>query len=110
MVTLTDVEVSPDHAHAKVFFTSLGDRRGRGTRHCAGLQRAAGFLRSELGAAHQAFASRRSCTSSTTSRWSAACACRQLIDEAVASDAARHGRHSAAGRADPPRLTGADAR
>jgi ribosome-binding factor A len=39
MVTFTGVEVSPDLAHAKVFFTSL-----------AGLGRAAGFLRSMLGA------------------------------------------------------------
>ncbi len=48
LVTLTGVEVSPDYAHAKVFYTSLAevDRRrdiDRGLRH------AAGFLRRELG-------------------------------------------------------------
>lgn len=47
LVTLTDVEVTPDYAHAKVFFTLLG-----GEEHSApvmaGLQHAAGFLRSQL--------------------------------------------------------------
>ena len=47
MVTLTGVEVSRDQSHAKVFFTVLGAEsavRDAGE----GLQRAAGFLRSEL--------------------------------------------------------------
>jgi len=48
MITLTDVEVSPDLAHAKVFFTTLGDAEAL-ARTEAGLKRAAGFLRSELG-------------------------------------------------------------
>ena len=48
MITLTDVEVSPDLTHAKVFFTTLGDASGL-ARTEAGLARAAGFLRSELG-------------------------------------------------------------
>ena len=40
MVTLTDVEVSPDFAHAKVFFTQLGDEVAR--KACeTGLRRAA---------------------------------------------------------------------
>lgn len=48
MITITDVEVSPDLAHAKVYFTSLGtDEALADTR--AGLRRAAGFLRSALG-------------------------------------------------------------
>ena len=46
MVTLTAVDVSPDLSHAKVFFTTLTPE------HIAeaseGLQRAAGFLRSQL--------------------------------------------------------------
>lgn len=47
MVTLTDVEVARDNAHAKVFFTSLGsDAQVESCRH--GLQSAAGFLRSQL--------------------------------------------------------------
>ena len=49
MVTFTGVEVTPDFAHAKVFFTSLGDAEGRAAT-LAGLERAAGFLRSMLGA------------------------------------------------------------
>jgi ribosome-binding factor A len=48
MVTLTGVELSPDLAHAKVFFTSLADAQ-REEAH-AGLNRAAGFLRAMLGA------------------------------------------------------------
>ena len=48
MVTLTDVEVTNDYAHAKVFFTTLGtgDQIAAAT---AGLNHAAGFLRHELG-------------------------------------------------------------
>ena len=47
MVTLTDVEVARDNAHAKVFFTSLGnDAQLESCQH--GLQSAAGFLRSLL--------------------------------------------------------------
>ena len=48
MITLTGVEVSPDLAHAKVFFTMLGDSEALALTE-AGLKRAAGFLRSELG-------------------------------------------------------------
>ena len=46
MVTLTSVDVSPDFSHAKVLYTCLdaahAEEAGRG------LQRAAGFLRSQL--------------------------------------------------------------
>jgi ribosome-binding factor A len=48
MVTLTDVEVSADYAHAKVFFTTLGDD-DQIAAATAGLNHAAGFLRHELG-------------------------------------------------------------
>lgn len=48
MITLTGVEVSPDLTHAKVFFTTLADSAQR-DETLAGLRRAAGFLRSELG-------------------------------------------------------------
>jgi len=49
MITLTGVEVSPDLAHAKVFFTMLGESDAlTQTEH--GLKHAAGFLRSLLGA------------------------------------------------------------
>ena len=46
LVTLTSVDVSPDLSHAKVFFTLLDkERQGETTK---ALQRAAGFLRSQL--------------------------------------------------------------
>jgi ribosome-binding factor A len=48
MITITDVEMSPDLAHAKVFFTTLGDAEAR-ARTEQGLRRASGFLRSTLG-------------------------------------------------------------
>ena len=47
MVTVTGVEVTQDYAHAKVFFTLLGDH-ARADESASGLQRAAGFLRSQL--------------------------------------------------------------
>jgi ribosome-binding factor A len=47
MITLTDVEVSHDQSHAKVFFTVLGDAE-RIAAAAEGLKHAAGFLRSEL--------------------------------------------------------------
>ena len=46
MVTLTSVDVAPDLSHAKVFFTIL-DKSKQDTTTKA-LQRAAGFLRSQL--------------------------------------------------------------
>src|SRR2546422_3874626 len=47
MITLTGVEVSPDLAHAKVFFTTLADAESLTTIE-AGLDRAAGVLRAPL--------------------------------------------------------------
>ena len=47
MVTLTGVELSRDQSHAKVFFTTLGPEAVVEAA-AEGLQRAAGFLRSEL--------------------------------------------------------------
>jgi ribosome-binding factor A len=49
MITLTGVEVSPDFAHAKVFFTSLAEAAQRDEVR-TGLKRASGFLRTMLGA------------------------------------------------------------
>ncbi len=49
MITLTDVQVSPDLAHARVYFTTLEEGEAR-RQTLQGLRRAAGFLRSELGA------------------------------------------------------------
>lgn len=48
LVTITDIEVTPDYAHAKVFYTSLAEAE-RGKDIARGLAHAAGFLRRELG-------------------------------------------------------------
>jgi len=47
MITLTDVEMTPDNAHAKVFFTVLG-QQSRIDEAASGLQHASGYLRSQL--------------------------------------------------------------
>lgn len=47
MITITDVEMTPDNAHAKVFFTVLG-QQPRIDEAAEGLQHAAGYLRSQL--------------------------------------------------------------
>ena len=47
-ITLTDVEVTADYAHAKVFFTSMNGSEGL-DEVLLGLRRASGFLRRELG-------------------------------------------------------------
>ena len=47
MITITDVEVTPDHKLAKVFFTVLGDE-SRIEETTRALGHAAGFLRSRL--------------------------------------------------------------
>ena len=47
-ITLTDVEVSSDFAHAKVYFTSMDGAEGL-ENVLAGLRNASGFLRRELG-------------------------------------------------------------
>jgi ribosome-binding factor A len=87
MVTFTGVEVSPDFAHAKVFFTSLAGPEEREDT-LAGLRRAAGFLRSMLGTKLQIhntpelrFVYDESVESGIRLT--------HLIDEAVASDVAR---------------------
>ena len=49
MITLTAVEVSPDLGHAKIFFTTLADGPEAVRASEAGLRRASGFLRRELG-------------------------------------------------------------
>ncbi|MDR1424060.1 MAG: 30S ribosome-binding factor RbfA [Azoarcus sp.] len=47
-ISLTDIELTPDYAHAKVFFTALqGAEAVPGI--LEGLQRAGGFLRRKLG-------------------------------------------------------------
>jgi len=48
MVTITDVEVSPDLYHAKVWYSVMGDDAAR-KNAAEGLRAAAGFLRGEIG-------------------------------------------------------------
>ena len=48
MVTITDVEVSSDYSHAKVFYTSLADSSAN-QQIDEGLTRLSGHLRKELG-------------------------------------------------------------
>ena len=47
MISLTAVELTPDYAHAKVYFSTLDS--GHLAEIAQGLRRAAGFLRRELG-------------------------------------------------------------
>jgi len=47
MVTFTQVKLSPDLRHARVYFSSLGDRAAREA-SLAGLRSAAGFLRTHV--------------------------------------------------------------
>ncbi|GAB3419297.1 30S ribosome-binding factor RbfA [Massilia agilis] len=49
MVTLTEVQVTPDYAHAKVYFTLLKDSPEAVRATLDGLTKAAGFLRNQLG-------------------------------------------------------------
>ena len=49
MITITEVQVTPDYAHAKVFFTMLKDDKESVKSTTAGLTAAAGFIRKELG-------------------------------------------------------------
>jgi ribosome-binding factor A len=48
IVTITDVEVSPDLYHAKVFYSVMGTDDDRASA-AEGLRAAAGFLRTEIG-------------------------------------------------------------
>ncbi len=48
MITLTEVHLSPDLAHARIYFTTLDEGEAR-KQTLQGLRRAAGFLRSALG-------------------------------------------------------------
>ena len=48
MISLTAVELTPDYAHAKVFYSTLAEGDAQKQIH-EGLTRAAGFLRREIG-------------------------------------------------------------
>lgn len=49
MITITEVQVTPDYAHAKVFFTMLPDDPVAVQNTLQGLRKAAGFIRGQLG-------------------------------------------------------------
>ncbi len=49
MITLTEVQLTPDYAHAKVYFTLLKDSPEAVRDTLAGLNKASGFLRNLLG-------------------------------------------------------------
>lgn len=49
MVTITEVQVTPDYAHAKVYFTTLVDEPEAVQNTLSGLRKAAGFIRGQLG-------------------------------------------------------------
>ncbi len=49
MVTITGVDLTPDYAYATVYFSVLPDDEPAVAGTLAGLRRAAGFLRSQLG-------------------------------------------------------------
>jgi len=49
MITITEVQVTPDYAHAKVFFTTLVDNPDAIKNTLAGLRKSSGFLRTQLG-------------------------------------------------------------
>ena len=49
MITLSEVQLTPDYAHAKVFFTTLKDDKESIRNTLAGLAAAAGYLRNQLG-------------------------------------------------------------
>ena len=49
MITLAEVQLTPDYAHAKIFFTTLKDDPESVKNTLAGLQAAAGYLRNQLG-------------------------------------------------------------
>ena len=49
MVTITEVQLTPDYAHAKVFFTMLNDNKDVVKNTVEGLSAAAGYMRNLLG-------------------------------------------------------------
>jgi ribosome-binding factor A len=49
MITITEVQLTPDYAHAKVFFTLLLDKPEQIKNNVDGLNSAAGFIRNLLG-------------------------------------------------------------
>lgn len=100
LVTLTDVEVTPDYAHAKVFYTSLSDQSTHRELE-EGLARIGGYLRKELGKRirlHQTPALHFKFDASV----SHGAELSRLIDQTVAADNAAHAADQTNDAADPP--------
>ena len=87
MITITDVEVTDDQSHARVFFTVLGDE-ARVAGAAEGLKHAAGFLRSEL-ARRMKLRAVPQLQFKHDESVERGMRLSQLIDDAVAQDAAR---------------------
>ncbi len=49
MVTITEVQITPDYAHAKVYYTMLNDNKEAIKNTNDGLAAASGFIRNQLG-------------------------------------------------------------
>jgi ribosome-binding factor A len=49
MITLTEVQLTPDYAHAKIYFTLLKDSKEEIKQTLEGLNKASGYLRNMLG-------------------------------------------------------------
>lgn len=49
MITITEVQITPDYAHAKVYFTMFKDDKESVKNTIAGLAAASGFIRNQLG-------------------------------------------------------------
>ena len=72
-ITLTDVEITPDYAHAKVFFTNMtGEGCPRSCRACGGPAASCAVSSAVASASTPS----RSCTSTMTVRWKRGRACR----------------------------------
>jgi ribosome-binding factor A len=49
LITITEVQLTPDYAHAKIFFTTLKDQPDAVRQTVEGLDKASGYLRAQLG-------------------------------------------------------------
>ena len=87
MITLTEVELSQDQSHAKVFFTALGGE-SRVADAEKGLRHASGFLRSQL-AHRMKLRTVPDLQFKYDESVERGMRLSQLIDDAVAQDAAR---------------------
>lgn len=88
MVTVNAVEVSRDLAHARVYVTSLVDQQER-DKLIEGLNKAAGFLRRELGR-HISLRTTPQLHFTYDESIDSGARMSALINEAVSSDKARH--------------------